>query len=136
MLINVGTLEKRKNQAGLVDLFAEISQDWPKAKLVLVGDGPQRGEVRRRIEERKALFKGPSCSGTRRDVAGVAGGGGYCTFTIPRWKTLPGHGSLIEAGATASLPVVAVPAAAAFPELLEAARRFRASDSDKPPPLR
>ena len=45
LLINVGTLEPRKDQVGLLRLFARVVTEFPQARLVLVGDGPQRGAV-------------------------------------------------------------------------------------------
>jgi glycosyltransferase involved in cell wall biosynthesis len=45
VLINVGTIEPRKNQLGLVRLFAALAARCPAAKLLLVGDGPQRAAV-------------------------------------------------------------------------------------------
>src|SRR5207245_2016736 len=47
VLINVGTLEKRKNQLGLVRLFAKVAHEIPDARLLLVGDGPARREIER-----------------------------------------------------------------------------------------
>ncbi len=48
VLISVGTLERRKNQLALVDLVAGLP---PTTKLVLVGDGPDRPAIERRIGE-------------------------------------------------------------------------------------
>ena len=45
VLMNVGTLEPRKDQLGLVRLFAIIAKDFPNAKLVLIGDGPDRARI-------------------------------------------------------------------------------------------
>ncbi|HZL34735.1 MAG TPA: glycosyltransferase family 4 protein [Tepidisphaeraceae bacterium] len=49
-LMNVGTLEPRKDQIGLIDLFAQVAKQFTSARLVLVGDGPQRAEIQRKIE--------------------------------------------------------------------------------------
>jgi glycosyltransferase involved in cell wall biosynthesis len=49
VLINVGTLEPRKNQLGLLDLFAVIAAKFPQAKLLLVGDGPARADIERKV---------------------------------------------------------------------------------------
>ena len=118
VLINVGTLEKRKNQAGLIDLFAEIAGDWPKARLVLVGDGPERGEVRRRIEHHNLASK-VRMLGMRRDVpALLASADLYLHYSM--LENCPVV--LIEA-ARASLPLAAVPAGG-VPELLEALGGF------------
>lgn len=45
VFINVGTLEPRKDQLGLLRLFKRIHAEHPQARLVLVGDGPQRGAI-------------------------------------------------------------------------------------------
>lgn len=49
VLISVGTLEPRKNQLGLFDVFARLAPRHPHAKLLLVGDGPDRGALQKRI---------------------------------------------------------------------------------------
>ncbi len=50
VLINVGTLEPRKNQLGLLDFFAVISRQFPSARLVLIGSGPDRASIVERIK--------------------------------------------------------------------------------------
>jgi glycosyltransferase involved in cell wall biosynthesis len=45
VLINVGTLEPRKDQLGLLHLFARLHDNFPHARLLLVGDGPQRAAI-------------------------------------------------------------------------------------------
>lgn len=42
---NVGRLHKQKNQAFLLDVFKQILQYKPNAKLLMVGDGPLRKEL-------------------------------------------------------------------------------------------
>jgi glycosyltransferase involved in cell wall biosynthesis len=49
ILLNVGTLEPRKNQIGLLDVFANVAGREPKARLLLVGDGPQRRQIEKKI---------------------------------------------------------------------------------------
>jgi glycosyltransferase involved in cell wall biosynthesis len=51
VLMNVGTLEPRKNQMGLLDLFARIHSEYSNAKLVLVGGGPQVEQIEKKIAE-------------------------------------------------------------------------------------
>lgn len=51
VLINVGTLEPRKNQIRLLDLFARIHADYANAKLLLVGNGPQAEQIQKKIAE-------------------------------------------------------------------------------------
>src|SRR5262249_50780026 len=66
-LINVGPLEPRKNQLGLLPLFAEINAQHPTTRLVLVGDGPQRAEIERKIAQLE-LSGAVTLLGHRRDV--------------------------------------------------------------------
>jgi glycosyltransferase involved in cell wall biosynthesis len=67
VLINVGSLEPRKNQLGLLDLFATIHSQHPSSRLVLVGDGPARGDVEQKIAEMN-LDQAVTLLGHRRDV--------------------------------------------------------------------
>src|SRR5207302_297008 len=67
VLINVGSLEPRKNQIGLLDLFECVARDHGKARLLLVGDGPQRREIERKIHQRQ-LADRVGLLGHRRDV--------------------------------------------------------------------
>jgi glycosyltransferase involved in cell wall biosynthesis len=67
VLMNVGSLEPRKNQLGLLDLFATIHSQHPGARLVLVGDGPARGDVEQKIAELN-LNDAVTLLGHRRDV--------------------------------------------------------------------
>lgn len=46
-IINVGTLEPRKNQAFLLEALAHAHADGHRYTLVLVGDGPDRGRLER-----------------------------------------------------------------------------------------
>lgn len=52
VLMNVGTLEPRKNQAALIDLFAEVSSECPQARLVLIGEGPDRRAIEKKLRVR------------------------------------------------------------------------------------
>jgi glycosyltransferase involved in cell wall biosynthesis len=67
VLINVGSLEPRKNQIGLLDLFARIAQAHPAAKLLLVGDGPDRDAIQWKITS-LGLQDRVHCLGFRSDV--------------------------------------------------------------------
>ncbi|MEO6436515.1 MAG: glycosyltransferase family 4 protein [Tepidisphaeraceae bacterium] len=69
-LVNVGSLEPRKNQLELIDLFAQLQAEFPSARLVLVGDGPARGEIESKIAGMK-LENVVRVLGHRRDVPGI-----------------------------------------------------------------
>jgi glycosyltransferase involved in cell wall biosynthesis len=113
VLISVGTLEPRKNQLALVELFAQAAAKYPKAKLVLVGDGPARTKIEARIAE-LGLGDRVILLGFRKDVAAL----------LPL-ADIYVHASLLEncpivllEAARASLPIAAAPAGG-VPELLE-----------------
>jgi len=67
VLINVGTLEPRKNQVGLLDLFELIVREHANAKLLLVGEGSARDEIARAIAA-KGLAGKAMLLGARSDV--------------------------------------------------------------------
>lgn len=46
---NVGVLNKRKNQIRLLDIFKSISKHDPKSRLLLLGDGPLREDIEKKI---------------------------------------------------------------------------------------
>ena len=70
LLINVGTLEQRKNQLGLLDLFAALHAREPRAKLLFVGDGPDRSAIEQRVAA-LGLSNRVTLLGRRTDVAGL-----------------------------------------------------------------
>jgi glycosyltransferase involved in cell wall biosynthesis len=70
VLVNVGTLEPRKNQLKLLDLFAAIVGNHPAARLLLIGDGPDRPRIKSRIAE-LSLSDKVMMLGHRRDVASI-----------------------------------------------------------------
>ncbi|HEY8748825.1 MAG TPA: glycosyltransferase family 4 protein [Tepidisphaeraceae bacterium] len=114
VLISVGTLEPRKNQLALVKLFAKIASHHPRARLVLIGDGPSRGQIESTIAE-LGLESKVRLLGFRKDVPDL----------LPL-ADLYVHASLLEncpmvllEAARAKLPVAAVPAGG-VPELLAA----------------
>ena len=67
-VMHVGRFDAVKNQAFLLEVFARILEQEPKARLVLVGDGALRPELQRRAEDilpsGAVLF-----TGIRSDVA-------------------------------------------------------------------
>jgi glycosyltransferase involved in cell wall biosynthesis len=67
VLINVGTLEPRKNQLNLLNLFDEIRKHHANAKLLLVGDGSHRAQLESSIRTRD-LTDSVKLLGSRSDV--------------------------------------------------------------------
>lgn len=50
-IVNVGRLNKQKNQEMLIRAFSKIADKYPKYKLVIYGEGPERTNLERIIEE-------------------------------------------------------------------------------------
>ena len=72
VLINIGTLEPRKNQIGLVEAFARLHERFPVTKLLLIGDGPDRRRVERRIADLR-ITDSVRLLGYRRNAASYLG---------------------------------------------------------------
>lgn len=46
---NVGRLAEAKNQAFLIDVFSEISKEKKNSRLIIVGDGPEKEKIEKKI---------------------------------------------------------------------------------------
>lgn len=114
VLVMVGSLEPRKNQLGLLPLFAEINAECPSARLVLVGDGLQRHEIERRVDQLE-LRGAVKLLGHRRDVPAILP---LCDLYVHNASLENCPLALIEA-ARAGLPFAAIPAGG-VPELQNA----------------
>ena len=104
VLINVGTLEPRKNQVGLLDLFAALCARYPRARLLLVGDGPLRGEVRRKVEQERLVGR-VKLLGSRPDVPALL----MLADLYIHYATLENCPVVMLEAARAGLPSAAVP---------------------------
>lgn len=113
VLINVGTLEPRKNQLGLIEFFAGLARQFPTARLVLIGDGPDRTAIVERIQ-RLGLCEKVCLLGRRHDVPSILP---TADLYIHYAKAENCPIALLEA-ARAGLPIAAVPAGGAG-EILE-----------------
>jgi glycosyltransferase involved in cell wall biosynthesis len=67
VLGHVGRFCKPKNHAFLVEIAAEVARREPRARLLLVGEGPSRGAVERQVEA-KGLRQRVIFAGVRPDV--------------------------------------------------------------------
>lgn len=114
LLINVGTLEPRKNQFALLDIFKAIVGEFPQARLLLVGEGPSRAEIEARIAA-LGLELRVQLPGLRRDVPDLLA---LSDLYIHAAMLENCPMSLLEA-ARAGLPVAAAPGGG-VPELLAA----------------
>ena len=114
VIMNVGSLEPRKNQLGLIDLFAVVRDHFDKAKLVLVGDGPARDEIGQKIDE-KHLADSVRLLGHRRDVSSLL----PLADLYVHYANLENCPLVLIEAARAALPIAAVPTGG-VPELLDA----------------
>lgn len=64
----VANLNSQKNHGFMIDMFARLHEARPDTRLFLVGDGPLRGDIERRIAE-CGLEKCVTLLGVRSDVA-------------------------------------------------------------------
>ena len=113
VMINVGTLEPRKNQLGLVDLFAQFAAEFPAARLLLVGNGPSRHAIEARIDQH-GLRQKVKLLGFRRDVADLLG----LADVYVHYAAMENCPMVLLEAARAGLPVAAA-ASGGVPELLE-----------------
>jgi glycosyltransferase involved in cell wall biosynthesis len=100
----VGRLETQKAQDVLLRAFAEVRRDGLDARLLLVGDGRERGNLTRLAA---ALGVGDAVhfAGTRRDLPTVFAA--LDVFALPsRWEGTP---LALIAAMAAGLPVIATP---------------------------
>ena len=114
VLLNVGSLEPRKNQVGLVELFAKLHKHHTSARLILVGDGPDRDNIEAAVS-RLGIGDRVHLLGHRTDVAELMRVG---DIYVHHAKAENCPLVLIEA-ARAGLPVAAMPVGG-VPELLAA----------------
>lgn len=111
-LINVGTLESRKNQLGLVELFSRIAAEHPGARLVLVGDGPARKQIERGVAE-LGLQDRVRLLGLRHDVPALL----PLADIYVHYASLENCPTVLLEAARAALPIAALPTGG-VPELL------------------
>jgi glycosyltransferase involved in cell wall biosynthesis len=104
VLINVGTLEPRKNQISLLDLFKLLHQKNPQAKLLLVGDGPQRTEIEHKIRQHN-LADAVILLGHRTDVPALL----KISDIYLHYSKLENCPVVLLEAARANLPIAAIP---------------------------
>jgi glycosyltransferase involved in cell wall biosynthesis len=104
VLINIGTLEPRKNQLQLLGLFAAVRNECPSAKLLLLGDGPQRREIEQAVAEQN-LRDAVMLLGHRADVAAIL----PLADLYVHYATLENCPLALIESARAGLPFAAVP---------------------------
>lgn len=105
VLMNVGTLEPRKNQLGLVEQFFRIAPEHPQARLVLVGEGPARKLIEQRVAE-LGLQDRVRLLGLRHDVPALL----PLADVYMHYATIENCPMVLLEAARAALPIAALPA--------------------------
>ena len=100
-ILSVGRLEYQKNQAALVDAFAQIQREFPDWDLFLVGEGEDRKALKKKIES-LGLQNRISMPGAVKDMDAV-----YCSSHLfclsARWEGFP---NVIAESLSHGLPAV------------------------------
>ena len=52
-LISIGRLSHEKGYLDLIDIFKELHQKYPDSKLNIIGDGPDRKKIEKKIRDNK-----------------------------------------------------------------------------------
>jgi glycosyltransferase involved in cell wall biosynthesis len=79
ILINVGRLVNQKGQAYLIPMMLEVLQQFPQARLLIVGEGPERSALERAIT-RAGLGRAITLLGTRHDIPALLAIGDIFVF--------------------------------------------------------
>jgi glycosyltransferase involved in cell wall biosynthesis len=108
----VGRLVPEKSYPVLLDAFAEVRERHAAARLVIVGEGPERARIERRIRARR-LQPSVQLLGNRADVAGLLPG--FDAFALA--SHIEGLPIAVVEAMMAGVPVVAT-RVAGTPELV------------------
>ena len=99
---SVGRLGEQKAPLDLLEAFVPVANAWPEARLVYVGDGPQRRELEAAVAEH-GLEDRVHLAGLRRDVPELLRA--FDVFALAsRWEGLP---RVFPQAMAAGLPIVA-----------------------------
>jgi len=99
---SIGRLEEQKGQSFLIDAMAEILQNHPEAKCVILGEGPMHAELQARIDAH-GIGTSVGLLGEQDEI--TAWLSAFDAFVLPSlWEGIPN--ALLEAMAL-GLPVIA-----------------------------
>ncbi len=102
VLVYVAEIAAHKNQLSLLDMMKSLVEEYPKARLLLVGMEHDGGEVWRKAE-RLGLTSHVICTGWRRDIIDVLAASDYAVPVSKR----EGLGLNIIEAMAAKVPVIA-----------------------------
>jgi glycosyltransferase involved in cell wall biosynthesis len=114
-VVCVGRLSSEKGHLGLVEAFALAQQSEPRLSLVLVGDGPLRGEIEASIA-RLGLHDSVRLTGALAEGAALAAIARADIFALPSF--MEGIPLVLMEAMALGVPVVA-PRVSGIPELVE-----------------
>jgi glycosyltransferase involved in cell wall biosynthesis len=98
---SVTRLSPQKSPLDLVDAFAQVQQQRPDARLVVVGDGPLRPQVEQRLEELRIANR-VILTGLRRDIPELMAA--FDIFVLSSlWEGLP---RVLPQAMASGLPIV------------------------------
>lgn len=107
LLVHVGSFTREKDHPLLLEAFREVRLQCPEARLVLIGDGPERANAVDLVA-RRDLSGAVTFAGARPDAADLAGGADLLVLSS-RIEGTPG--AVLEAGAR-GVPAVSTDAGA------------------------
>lgn len=102
--INIGNLEKQKNQIALIDIALKLKRKGKKFQIQIVGEGSKMNELQQAIAE-KDLKSEVILMGKRMDVPALMAAA-HCFLMPSLWEGMPI--TILEAGVS-RLPIISTP---------------------------
>ena len=133
-LVNVGRLSEQKGQLLLIQAAARLREEGLDFELVIVGDGPLRGQIEKLVEDLSALtvLEAAELSKLLEEKWGVSAAAPVA-FAAPAAGAVDGAGGLLAEGeaAVAEEPPGDDPVVCVCPEWLLPASEHPAISSDR-----
>lgn len=111
--INIGNLEKQKNQIALIDFAVELQKDKRSFQILIVGEGSKEEELQNAIKV-KGVENRVFLLGKRKDIPELMAAA-HCYLLPSLWEGMPI--TILEAGIS-QLPIISTPAGN-IPQLLK-----------------